>query len=53
MLLQLRRYLTRHEYLLKLPWLFILDAIGLALSLFLVFLQIESKVQERDGRVFI
>jgi lipopolysaccharide/colanic/teichoic acid biosynthesis glycosyltransferase len=53
MLLQLRRYLTRHEYLLKLPWLFILDAIGLALSLFLVFLQIESKVQERDGRVFV
>jgi lipopolysaccharide/colanic/teichoic acid biosynthesis glycosyltransferase len=53
MLLELRRYLTHREHLIKLPWLLILDALGLALSLLLVFLQIESKILERDGRVFI
>jgi lipopolysaccharide/colanic/teichoic acid biosynthesis glycosyltransferase len=53
MLLQLRRYLTQQDHLVKLPWLLILDGVGLAFSLFLVFLQIASKAQEQDGRVFM
>ncbi len=53
MLIELRRYLTHRDRLLKLPWLLLLDALGLALALFLVFAQIESRVQDREGRVFI
>lgn len=53
MILELRRYLTQQDRLVKLPWLLILDGVGLVLSLLLVFLQIESKVQEQDGRVFM
>jgi lipopolysaccharide/colanic/teichoic acid biosynthesis glycosyltransferase len=53
MFIELRRYLTHRERIIKLPWLLILDGVGLALALLLVFVQIETKIQERDGRVFI
>jgi lipopolysaccharide/colanic/teichoic acid biosynthesis glycosyltransferase len=53
MLLELRRYLSHREHLLKFPWLLILDSVGLALSLGLVFFQIASKVHDQEGRVFM
>ncbi len=53
MLLELRRYLTNQKHFVKLPWLLVMDGLGLALSLLLVFIQIDARVQEHDGRVFI
>jgi lipopolysaccharide/colanic/teichoic acid biosynthesis glycosyltransferase len=53
MLLELRRLFNHQEFIVKPPWLLILDGVGLAVSLLLVFVQIESRVQEHDGRVFM
>lgn len=53
MLLELRRYLTHRDRLLKFPWLLALDALGLALALFLVFLQIAGRAHQAEGRVFL
>lgn len=53
MLLELRRYLSHRERVLRLPWLLMLDIIGLVFSLFLVIVQIDDMFKLHEGRVFV
>jgi lipopolysaccharide/colanic/teichoic acid biosynthesis glycosyltransferase len=53
MLLELRRYLSHRERFLRLPWLLILDGIGLVFALLLVALQINDQFNTREGRLFV
>jgi lipopolysaccharide/colanic/teichoic acid biosynthesis glycosyltransferase len=53
MLLELRRYLSHRERILRLPWLMILDVFGLVIALALVIIQIESRFKTPEGRVFV
>lgn len=53
MLLELRRYLSHRERVLRLPWLMILDIVGLVFSLSLVIIQIEPQFRTPEGRVFV
>jgi lipopolysaccharide/colanic/teichoic acid biosynthesis glycosyltransferase len=53
MLLELRRYLTQRDRLIKLPWLLLMDAFGLALALLLVYVQVGPRAPTSEGRVFL
>jgi lipopolysaccharide/colanic/teichoic acid biosynthesis glycosyltransferase len=53
MLLELRQYLSHRERALRLPWLMILDIIGLVFALSMVIIQIDSQFKTSEGRVFV